>query len=217
MTETSCPADGAAESDVEILGRETVFRGFFAIERLRLRHRVPGGEWSVPYDREVFERGHAVAILPYDPDLDRVVLIEQLRVPALLAGAAAWQIEVPAGIIEADEQPEAVAARELAEETGLSALELRPLFRFLPSAGGSSETIVLYLARVDSRDAGGRHGLAEEQEDIRVLAMSAQEAFHLAASGRIENAAALLALQWLQLHHDDLAGPPALPAAARPR
>lgn len=215
MADPSCPPRGETESDeevetaggdesdVEILGRETAFRGFFRVERVRLRHRRSDGRWSEPYDREVFERGHAVAVLPYDPQRDRVVLIEQLRVPALLARSPGKQIEIPAGIIDEGETPEGVAARELTEETGLEARSLRRLLRFLPSAGGSSETISLYLALVDSRGAGGHHGLESEQEDIRVLAVPAQEAFRLADTGAIENAAALLALQWLQLHRDD--------------
>jgi len=208
------PERTAADADLELLGRETAYRGVFRIERLRLRHRRHDGHWTEPYLREVFERGHAVAVLPYDPQLDRVVLIEQLRAPCLLAGTQPRQLEVPAGIIEEGEPPEAVARRELTEETGLNCGELRPIFRYFPSPGGSSETIRLYLGLVDSAGAGGYHGLAEEQEEIRVLALPAQEAFRLVAAGAIRNGTALLALQWLELHHAALrhAAPPLPPA-----
>lgn len=200
------------EEDFEILARETVFRGHFRVERLTCRHRRHDGGWTEPYRREVFERGHAVAVLPYDPTTDRVVLIEQLRPPVALAGLPVRQIEIVAGIIEPGETPEAVARRELTEESGLAAGELRFLFRHLPSPGCSSETIRIYLALVDASAAGGHHGLAEEHEEIRVLALPAQEAFRLVAEGRIENATALLALQWLQLHHAALRHPPGPPA-----
>lgn len=222
MTAPSCPDHGTTESEadrpeVEILGRETVWQGFFRIERLRLRHRRPDGGWSEPYHREVFERGHAVAMLPYDPERDRVVLIEQVRAPALLAGSPVRQIEIPAGIVEPGETPEAVAERELREETGLAARALRRILRILPSPGGSSESITLFLARVDAAGAGGHFGLASEQEDILVRALPAQEAFRLVEAGAIENAAALLALQWLQLHRDDPALFQALPPAPQGR
>jgi ADP-ribose pyrophosphatase len=196
----------------EILARETLFRGHFRVERLTCRHRRQDGGWTAPYQREVFERGHAVAVLPYDPVADRVVLIEQLRPPLALAGLPVRQVEIVAGVIEAGEAPEAVARRELAEESGLAARELRFLFRHLPSPGGSSETIRIFLALVDATGAGGHHGLAEEHEEIRVLALPAQEAFRLVAEGRIENATALLALQRLQLHHAALRHPPGTPA-----
>jgi len=207
---------GKGSIDYELLGQETLWQGYFRIERVRLRHRRHDGSWTAPYTREVFERGHAVAVLPYDPRLDRVVLIEQLRVPPILAGRPAVQIEVVAGIIEPGETPEHVARRELMEEAGLAALSLRRLFATLPSAGASTETIAIYLAEVDASAAGGHHGLAQEHEEIRVLALPAQEAFRLLDEGRIENAAALLALQWLALHHERVraaGGLPGLPGA----
>lgn len=209
--------DASAGGELELLTRETVYRGYFRVERLTLRHRRPDGAWTEPYAREVFERGHAAAVLPYDPGRDRVVLIEQLRPPVLLAGLPARQIEIVAGIIEAGEDAAAVARRELREEAGLEASELRFLFRHLPSPGCCSETIQVFLALVDAGDAGGHHGLPEEHEDIRALAVPAQEAFRWVAEGRIENATALLALQWLQLHHAALRQAGGLPGAAPAR
>ena len=202
---------------IELLRRKTVYRGGFKIEQVRLRHRGHDGTWTEPYLREVFERGHAVAILPYDPRLDRVVLIEQIRVPALLAKRNPRQIEIAAGIIEAGETPRAVARRELMEETGLRARKLRRLFSFLPSPGVMTETIEIYLAEVDASNATGQHGLASEHEEIRVFAVPAQEAFRLVERGIVENGAALLALQWLALHHDNLRGQVRLPAKRQPR
>ncbi len=207
----------AEADDFEVLRQETVYRGYFRVERLTVRHRRQDGSWTEPYVREVFERGHAVAVLPYDLAADRVVLIEQLRPPVVLAGLPPRQLEVVAGIIEAGEQPVDVARRELQEESGLQARELVRLFRHLPSPGCSSETIEIWLALVDAGDVGGYHGLAEEHEEIRALAISAQEAFRWVAEGRIENATALLALQWLQLHHAALRQAGGLQGLALPR
>src|SRR5215470_16536023 len=87
------------EERVELIARERVYDGYFAIDRHRLRHRRFDGTWTAEFVREVIERGDSAAILLYDPERDAVVLVEQFRLPALLAGFPAWQIEIVAGIV----------------------------------------------------------------------------------------------------------------------
>jgi len=190
--------------DVEILAAETPYDGYFRIDRYRLRHRLHDGGWSGPMTREVFERGHAVAVLPYDPVRDTVVLLRQFRVPALAAGKAAWQTEVVAGIIEDGEAPEAVARRETVEECGLEPRDLRLLHHYLVSPGGTSETVRLYAATADSTNAGGTHGVAAENEDIAVLPVQFDQAWAMLADGTIDNAPAIIALQWLAANRERL-------------
>ena len=187
---------------VELLGKSQRYSGFFRINGYRLRHRLFAGGWSGVIEREVFERGHAVGVLPYDPVADSLVLIEQFRIGALVAGMSPWLIEVVAGIIEEGEAPEEVARRETLEEAGLEIQALMPMCRYLVSPGGSSESVLLYCGRVDSRGAGGIHGLAEEHEDIRVDRVAYEEAMHLLEEGRVTNSVSLIALQWLALHRD---------------
>jgi ADP-ribose pyrophosphatase len=187
---------------IELLDKSERYSGFFRINRYRLRHRLFAGGWSGVIEREVFERGHAVGVLPYDPVADSVVLIEQFRIGALVAGMSPWLIEVVAGIVEEGETPEEVARRETLEEAGLEILALMPMCRYLVSPGGSSESVRLYCGRVDSRGAGGIHGLAEEHEDIRVEPTPYGEAIRLLEEGRITNSVSLIALQWLALHRE---------------
>ena len=191
-------------SDVEILKRETVFQGAFRVDRYRLRHRRHDGGWTGEMTREVFERGHAAALLPYDPIRNEVVLIEQFRIGAFAAGFAPWLLEVIAGIIEHNEVPEDVVRREALEEADLGVLDLEPIGAFLLSQGAVSETTRLYCGRVDASDAGGIHGLADEHEDIKVLTVPASDIARLIDSGRVTNAVALIALQWFLLHGEDL-------------
>jgi len=187
---------------VELLDKSERYSGFFRINCYRLRHRLFAGGWSGAIEREVFERGHAVGVLPYDPVADSVVLIEQFRIGALVAGMSPWLIEVVAGIVEEGETPEEVARRETQEEAGLEIQALMPMCRYLVSPGGSSESVRLYCGRVDSRGAGGIHGLAEEHEDIRVDRVAYGEAMRLLEEGRVTNSVSLIALQWLALHRD---------------
>lgn len=192
------------EAVIDIRARETAYRGFFRIDRYRLRQRHHDG-WTPEIAREVIVQPGAVGVLLYDPDRDEVVLIEQLRLPAHLAGFPAWQIEIVAGLIDSHEDAAAVAAREVGEETGLALIgDLVPIRRFLTSPGGSTETVDLFCGRVDSSTAGGVHGLAEEHEDIRVVVKSAAAAIAMLESGVIANAIALLALYWLAANREAL-------------
>ena len=189
-----------SRDDCQIESVETAFDGYFKIERYRFRHRLFSGGWSEILTRELFERGHAVAVLPYDPSRDELVLVEQIRVGAFAASCQPWQIEVVAGIIEPGEDLESVAYRETQEEAGLTIQTLHPMMKYLSSSGGSSETIHLYLGIVDLKDAGGIHGLTCEDEDILVHRVKRDEALQWLASGKIENAATIIALQWLALN-----------------
>lgn len=189
-------------NDVEFLSRETVYRGYTTVERWRLRHRTFAGGWSTPIQREVIERGHAVAVLPYDPTRDAVVLIEQFRPGAFGAGMSPWIVEVIAGIIDPGETPETVAMREALEEAGCRLTELMPISKILVSPGILTESVTLYCGRCDAAGVGGVHGLVEEGEDIRAFAIAVDEALNLLADGRVDNAVAVVALQWLALNRE---------------
>lgn len=193
-----------SRNDVEVLSVEPLYQGFFKMVKYRFRHRVFAGGWSEPMDRELFERGHAAALLPYDPETDHVVLVEQFRVGAMAADCSPWQLEIVAGIIEPNEVTEDVVRREAVEEAGVTVTELHKITRYLSSSGGCSETLDIFVGRVDSTTASGIHGLAEEGEDIRVHVVPREEAYRWVESGKIENAASIIALQWLQLNHTRL-------------
>jgi len=196
---------GLDEDSIAIGERRTAYEGFFRIDRFRLRHRLFAGGWSPELSREVFLRHNAAGILLYDPIRDELVLIEQFRLAAHLAGFAAWQLEIVAGIIETGESTADVARREAREEAGLPVIgDLVQIHRFLTSPGGSTETVDLFCGRVDATDAGGIHGLADESEDIRVVVMSTAAALALVAEGRIENGFTLLALHWFAANREAL-------------
>ena len=191
--------------DHEILSVDTPFRGFFRVDRYRLRHRRFAGDWTPELEREIFVRGHAAGVLPYDPRLDRILVVEQFRTAAIVAGRPTpWTFEVPAGMIPKGETPEDVARRELKEEAGLTAEELIPLYTFMPSPGGSSETVWLYAALVDLSNAGGLAGVADEDEDIRIVVLDVEEALARLGRGEIDNAITIMSLQWLQLNRERL-------------
>ena len=199
------PAIEPFHPDVEIAHTRTVSARYLRIDTFRFRHRLFSGAWSAERNYDVLRRGQAVAIVLYDPDRDAVVLVEQLRLPAMLAGSSPWQLEAAAGLIDIDETPEAVAIRETREETGLTLMgEPIRIQGYLPSSGGSDESVVLFCARVDSTAAAGVHGLPEEHEDIRVAVKTLTEVEVLLNTGAIESGHTLIGLYWFLRHRDHL-------------
>jgi ADP-ribose pyrophosphatase len=186
----------------EVLEKAERYRSYARVFQYRFRHRLFAGGWSAEISREVFERGHAAAVLPYDPEADAVVLIEQFRIGAWAADFAPWQVEIVAGIVEEDEAVEEVARREAVEEAGATIATLIPICRYLVSPGVASESVALYCGRVDSRGLGGIHGLAEEHEDIRVEVVPWAKALAQLEAGSITNAVTIIALQWLALNRE---------------
>ena len=191
---------------VELQESETVFQGYFRVDRHRLRHEQFVGGLGGEVVREVFERGQVAAVLPVDPVAGRVVLIEQFRPGAWAAGQNPWLLECVAGIIEQGESAADVCVREAHEESGCVISNLIPILApFFSSPGACSETVALFCGQVDASTAHGVHGLADEGEDIRVNTWSIDEALQLLADGRIVNAKTIIALQWLALNRDSLA------------
>lgn len=204
MTPTFSPPT-PLHPDVQIEDVCTVSARKLRIDTYKFRHRLFSGEWGAERNYDVLRRGGAVAIALYDPDRDCVVLVEQFRLPALLAGSSPWQLEAAAGLIDTDETPEEVAVRETREESGLALIgEPIRIQRYLSSAGNSDEATVLFCGRVDSTLAAGVHGVPEEHEDIRVVVKTLAEVETLLAEGAIESGHTLIALYWLLGHRDVL-------------
>jgi len=191
---------------VKILKHETIYQGFARLDRYRLRHRLYAGGWSGDMDREIFERRHTVGVLLYDPQRDKLVLIEQFRLPAHLAGFPAWEIEIVAGVIDHDdESAEDLARREAKEEAGIEIIgELLPVHHYMPSPGACTERVEVFCGRVDARGAGGIHGLAHEHEDIKVVVLTYTQAMKLLRADKIQNGLTALALYWLAVHRATL-------------
>jgi ADP-ribose pyrophosphatase len=191
-----------AHPGLDVQADEVVWDGRFPVQRVRFSYQRFDGSRSAELVWELWRRGRGVAVLPYDPAADAVALIEQFRLPALAAGFPAVMTECPAGLLEAGEDPEAAARREITEETGLVPDRFERIGRTMLMQGGCDEVMHLYAARVTlpAADAAGTHGLAHEGEDIRVLVMPAEEAFALLDAELIQNATAALCLWWLRHH-----------------
>lgn len=192
------------QDDCEVIERKVVHTGIFQYVHYLLRHRLFKGGWSPVIKREMMERTSAAGILPYDPALDKVVLISQFRPGAMNVlcpnSTSPWLIEIVAGILDREERPDEVAVREAEEEAGCHILDLYPINDYFVSPGGSNEYIHLYCGRIDSKNIEGIHGLESEHEDIYAFSLPSDEAFALLREGKIKTAPAIIALQWLQIN-----------------
>ncbi|MCD6039786.1 MAG: nudF [Gammaproteobacteria bacterium] len=199
------PTAEFSHEDYEIDTREVLFQGsFLRLARYSIKHRLFNGNWSPIFKCEVLERKSAVAILPYDPLLDRVILIKQFRPGALSDPQSPWLLEIPAGVIEENENLEKVAYREMIEEIGYKPSLLHPISEFFVSPGAANEYLHLYCGKVDARTIEGVHGIKNENEDIYALNLPAEEAFAKLYSGQIKTVPAIVALMWLQIHRKEL-------------
>ncbi|WP_412970897.1 ADP-ribose diphosphatase [Glaciecola sp. MF2-115] len=190
--------------DTKILSEETVYKGFFEMKKIEMKYKFFDGTWSKAVSREMFERGHAVAVLPYDPITEEFVLIEQFRLGAMATSNNPWMVEVIAGMIEAGEDLEDVCHRESFEEAGIVLTHLQKVMTYLSSPGGTTERLHIFMAKTDASLAKGVHGLDTESEDIMVHRVKESVAKVMLEQGKVDNAAAIIALQWFFLNKPKL-------------
>ncbi len=196
-----------AHPDVVIESERRVWSGRFPLDVVKFRHRRFDGAMSDTRTWELWRRGHASALLPYDPLNDTVVLIEQFRFPALASGADPVLTELPAGLCEEGEDPVATIRREMREEMNLEADRIERIGGFLLTAGGADEFCHLYAGRVtapaaDGEGIAGYGGEASEGEDIRVRVWDAGDAIQAAFAGLFANSITVIGLFWLASRRD---------------
>lgn len=193
--------------DLHIIKKETVYKGHFELQKITFRHKLFSGEMSGDVVRELLIKGEAAALIAYDPKLDNVVLVEQVRIGAYDSSQkkSPWLLELVAGMVDkGNEEPAEVAIREAKEEAGLDVSDVQHALSVWDSPGGQLERLHLFLGLTDSSKvkSGEVHGLLEEEnEDILVHVVSREQAYQWVEEGKIDNVIAVIGLQWLQLNY----------------
>lgn len=189
---------------VNVLSRKPSHAGYLRVDELVLRHRLFAGGDSKPIRRELIVRPRGVGVLLYDPLRREAVLVRQFRVGMIDEPRSPWMLELVAGMVDEGEEPMQVARRESHEESGMEPVSVVEICDYYNSPGVGNEHISLYCGRVDSSTAGGIHGLDEEHEDIEVVVIPYDDLVGAVEDGLINNAMTIIAVQWLQIHHDQL-------------
>lgn len=192
---TACRrADGVMSEDlsdrVRIRDETVLSHRRYRLSEVAFDYRRGDGAWQ-SQTREIFDRGHASAVLPYDPGRGTVILVKQFRLPCFLAGHRRPLVEAIAGALDGD-APEACARREAMEEAGCELGELRLVSACFMSPGAITERIHLFTARYRRIARGG--GLENEGEDIEVLELPLTEALAMVGRGEICDAKTIVLL-----------------------
>jgi nudix-type nucleoside diphosphatase (YffH/AdpP family) len=180
---------------------ETLHEGWRKL--LKLTVQMPDGRTMA---REVLNSADAAAVLPYDPQARKVILIRQFRAPVMHVEGQPSLLEAVAGLLDEDE-PEACAKREAMEEAGLRLRDLERVATAWSTPGITTERLHLFLAPYTSADRveeGG--GLADEHEDIEVLEIGLDELMTMLEQGAITDMKTLVLIQALQLRYPELFG-----------
>lgn len=189
--------------DWKLHGKQDGYNGHFKVTQYELSHTTFSGGRTPVLKRELVARNDAVALVPYDPLSDQIVLVEQFRVGAIREQKP-WLIEIVAGLLEEGEQPEQVAVRESQEEIGCTATDLLKIGEFYTSPGGSSEWVHLFIGKVSMNDVQEIAGLEDEGEDIKVHIVPASDIPLMISTGEIRSAIAIIGLQWFVANRDSL-------------
>jgi ADP-ribose pyrophosphatase len=183
-----------------IRSRKPLHEGFLRVYQYEFDVEKHGGgmrrtSW------EMMERGNAVAVLGHDPGRDEVVLANEFRPGAMVAGDYPYRDNLVAGTIENNESALEAAVREMQEEASL-ALSNPVLIHpgAYVSSGGTSEKISIVYGTVDTGHAGGVHGNAAENEDILTVVLPAKVFIDRVRSGEINDLKTLVAGYWFAEH-----------------
>jgi len=193
------PIEQSFDKKWETTSDTDIHNGFYRIHRLGFKHTLFKGGWGEVQEREQFDRGNVVAVLPIDYNTKQVALVEQFRIGARYNKTSPWLMEVIAGMMEKGEEPEEVAIRETYEEAGIKLNHVKLVRQYYASPSSTTEEVFVYTSECDLSDAGGVFGLEEEGEDIKLHIVSIDQALEWLEQGVIKNAISVIALQWLAL------------------
>jgi nudix-type nucleoside diphosphatase (YffH/AdpP family) len=162
-------------------------------------YRRSNGEWQTQ-TREIYDRGNAAALLPYNLARRTVVLVRQFRLPAYVNGHDDLLIEAAAGMLD-NASPEARIRAEAEEETGYRLHDVKKVFEAFMSPGAVTEKLHFFVAEYEaSMRVGSGGGLEDEGEDIEVLELPIDQALAMIDDGRIADAKTIMLLQYAALH-----------------
>lgn len=184
--------------------RRVISREWGTFSIYEIDYLTSSGKWQ-RQEREIYDRGHAAAILLHDSARDKVVLVRQFRLPVALDGDDGFLLEVCAGLIDAGETPDETARREAFEETGLSVTDIEHVSTCYASPGSVTELMNLYIGAYDGPPPSGG-GEGDHDEDVETIELPVSEALKMLQDKKIRDAKTVILLQHLALQSRSTAG-----------
>jgi nudix-type nucleoside diphosphatase (YffH/AdpP family) len=184
---------------IRIKDQRVLSENYGTLKSTTFEWRRNDGKWQT-MTRDVFDRGDAAAILPYNLNRRTVVLTRQFRLPTYVNGYDDLLIEAVAGLLD-NAAPEDRIRAEAEEEIGYRLHHVHKLFEAFMSPGAVTEKIHFFVAAYEPEmRVGSGGGLAGEGEDIEVLELPFQEALAMVDDGRIVDAKTIILLQYAALN-----------------
>ena len=186
-----------------VVSREVIYKRYTSVQQVTLDvRRLKDSSKTMKLEREVFMTGKVSAVVCYDPENDKILLIRLFRIGAFLGGITdSFMFEIPAGFIDDGETPEDAARREGMEETGMQFSSLIPVGGYYLTPGGSTEKVHIFIGRISAPETG-IFGLESEQEELETVLFDANDVFKMLDNGSIQNGTASIALNWFARHRD---------------
>ncbi len=200
-------ADSRSPGDVIVHRHTHAYVNYFGMEEIQISHRHYDGTMGPVLDRSALMQGSAVVVLPYDPQRDTVLLVEQFRPPVfLIDDPDPWMWEPVAGMIDPGETPEAAALREAQEEAQIALAHLEPAGRAYSSSGSSTEFLYLFVGLADLTHTTQAGGKDTEGEDIRSQIIPFADFIDRVDRGCFKDLPLLSLAHWLARHRERLRG-----------
>ena len=192
----SGPNDDIRNFEIEVLSDH-----WYTLRRATFDRRQPDGSWK-PESREAYDRGNGACALLRDAQRNTVLLVRQYRLPAHVnEHPDGMLIEVPGGLVDAEEGASEAMRRELEEEVGHDIDDLQQVFSLYMSPGSVTEYVTFFVGTYSGAsrvNAGG--GAEAEGELVEVLEVPFDEALAMTADGRIVDGKTVLLLLWAKLN-----------------
>ena len=184
-----------------IIKKRNLYKGFFKLNEIALKHKKHNGQWTGVLKREVFSGAEVAAVLPYDPKNKKIILINQFRTGIIKQNINPMINEIVAGIVDKNETPLEAAKRECKEETGCFPKKIKKILSFFPAPGSSESYYHLYLGEIQSFEGSRITGQTQENEDILAKCYSIKEVREMINKNKIINGLSLIAIQWFLLNN----------------
>lgn len=185
---------------INVKKTEILSDNWYVLRKVTFETQKADGSWETQ-SREAYDRGNGATILLYNRSQKTVILTEQFRLPTFVNGnASGMLIEACAGLLDKD-NPEDCIRRETEEETGFQIKEVKKIFEAYMSPGSVTEILYFFVAEYDhSQKVSMGGGIAEEQENIKVLELDFGQSLKMIESGAIKDGKTIMLLQYAQIH-----------------
>ena len=180
----------------------TLSNAWARLNRIDYDFQFKDGSWK-RLSRESYDRGNGTSILLYNKEKGAIILTKQFRMPAYANNKKdGMSIEVCAGALDKNEEPEICIIREVEEEVGYKINEVNKVLEAYTSPGAVTEKMFMFIAEyTDDMKVNNGGGVDSEDEEIEVLEIPFGQAIQMMHNFEIIDAKTIMLLQYAQINN----------------